>query len=341
MSRMFTTCPACRSNLAVTVADLRVGQGYVRCGRCDKVFNSLLTLAEELDEEDQSGLAATGTTSTPMLEDAGEDIPDEDTHADPASSPASQVDVEESQPTGTFETIVLEGDGYLQTEEHVDETEVDAHLQALARQMREAPLAAGEADATPDANHNSPEAPADVDVDADAIVGNRRRRQWPWWAAASVLALALATMLLHHNRQSLVADPRLEVAVRTVYGWFGQRVEPRWDVRAFDLRQLSGDVFVGATDSFVVHASIHNQAEIAQPLPLIRVVLRDRYGNPVSTTDIKPSEYLLAAAPERMAPDQRLDATLRLADPTGQAGGFDLDACLPGPDGKLRCSNDP
>jgi predicted Zn finger-like uncharacterized protein len=48
MSHMVTTCSNCRQNLAVTAADLRVGQGYVRCGRCDKVFNALLTLAEDV-----------------------------------------------------------------------------------------------------------------------------------------------------------------------------------------------------------------------------------------------------------------------------------------------------
>jgi predicted Zn finger-like uncharacterized protein len=325
VSRMFTSCPACRSNLAVSVADLRIGQGYVRCGRCDKVFNSLLTLSEEMDEEEQSGLAATGTTSMPALEETTGSEPEDS--ASP-QQPASQMDVEERQPTGTYETIVLEGDGYLQTEEHVDETEIDAHLQALARQMQEAPAT---------------EAPpvVEAEIDADAAVGNKRRRQWPWWLAASVLALALMTQLAHHNRQLLVANPLLEQPVKAVYGWFGKSVEPGWNVRAFDLRQLSGDALVGAGGSFTVHASIHNGAEFSQPPPLIRVVLRDRFGNVVSKADIPASDYLLSAAPVRMAPDQRLDATLRLTDPTQQAAGFDLDACLPGADGNVRCSNDP
>ena len=46
VSQMVTTCANCRQQLAVTAADLRIGQGYVRCGRCDKVFNALLTLAD-------------------------------------------------------------------------------------------------------------------------------------------------------------------------------------------------------------------------------------------------------------------------------------------------------
>jgi predicted Zn finger-like uncharacterized protein len=43
---MLTVCPKCALTLAVTAADLRLGQGYVRCGRCSDVFNALLTLRD-------------------------------------------------------------------------------------------------------------------------------------------------------------------------------------------------------------------------------------------------------------------------------------------------------
>ena len=44
---MFTVCPKCALTLAVTAADLRVAQGYVRCGRCSRVFNALARLTDE------------------------------------------------------------------------------------------------------------------------------------------------------------------------------------------------------------------------------------------------------------------------------------------------------
>ncbi|MFI4906780.1 MAG: MJ0042-type zinc finger domain-containing protein, partial [Steroidobacterales bacterium] len=44
---MFTVCPKCALTLAVTATDLRVAQGYVRCGRCLNVFNALARLSEE------------------------------------------------------------------------------------------------------------------------------------------------------------------------------------------------------------------------------------------------------------------------------------------------------
>src|SRR6188768_3397806 len=69
MSDMFTTCPNCRLHLAVTAGDLRVGQGYVRCGRCDKVFNALLSLVEDVPAPPEPESVAHGTVSVPALED--------------------------------------------------------------------------------------------------------------------------------------------------------------------------------------------------------------------------------------------------------------------------------
>src|SRR3984885_4067036 len=54
---MFTVCPKCTLTLAVTAADLRTGQGYVRCGRCLNVFNALLALSEEPAEQNAAAPA--------------------------------------------------------------------------------------------------------------------------------------------------------------------------------------------------------------------------------------------------------------------------------------------
>src|SRR5487761_114828 len=61
---MFTVCPKCTLTLAVTAADLRVAQGYVRCGRCLNVFNALARLSEERPAtapEPQPDAAAAGS----------------------------------------------------------------------------------------------------------------------------------------------------------------------------------------------------------------------------------------------------------------------------------------
>src|SRR5277367_2976568 len=61
---MFTVCPKCALTLVVTAADLRVAQGYVRCGRCSSVFNALARLSERQ--------AAEVTESAPAAAPTGE-----------------------------------------------------------------------------------------------------------------------------------------------------------------------------------------------------------------------------------------------------------------------------
>src|SRR5581483_7995374 len=57
---MYTVCPKCALTLTVTAADLRVAQGYVRCGRCSNVFNALARLSE-----DRNSVAAAATQTAP------------------------------------------------------------------------------------------------------------------------------------------------------------------------------------------------------------------------------------------------------------------------------------
>src|ERR1700750_3441683 len=114
---MFTTCPHCALDLAATAADLRVGQGYVRCGRCVSVFNALISLADEAEvgpDEARVEDTASATQSRP--------IPEGLLSLAPAADEGAELEDESRDAgTGTFETIVLEGETILQTEEFVDE----------------------------------------------------------------------------------------------------------------------------------------------------------------------------------------------------------------------------
>jgi predicted Zn finger-like uncharacterized protein len=337
---MFTTCPACRMNLAVTVADLRVGQGYVRCGRCERVFNALMSLAEDLDPEEQSGLAAHGTASVPAIEldeQAEAEAQAEVAANEQASSSGSydmpgkldlDLDVMDSASTGTVETIVLEGDTYTQVEEHLDEEEMIRRLRHITGEPPAEEVAAVAAE------------PA-VELDADAAVGNAPRRHWGWAAAIAGLALLLVGQLVHHSRQALVANAWLEGPMKGLYGLFGVALEPQWNLDDYELRQLGGEALALNSTTLVLRATLQNDAPSAQPPPVIRVRLQDRYGNTLSTTEVKPADYLRGSVPRRMAANERLDAELHLEDPNRQATSWDLDACLPEVDGKLHCANDP
>ncbi|HWG29120.1 MAG TPA: MJ0042-type zinc finger domain-containing protein, partial [Steroidobacteraceae bacterium] len=80
---MYTVCPKCALTLVVTAADLRVAQGFVRCGRCSNVFNALARLSEE------RGTTVTGVAS-PTLSQPALPPPKEPEPAAPAPSAAER-----------------------------------------------------------------------------------------------------------------------------------------------------------------------------------------------------------------------------------------------------------
>src|SRR5690606_36620152 len=154
MNQMVTTCANCRQQLAVTAADLRLGQGYVRCGRCDKVFNALLTLAEDEPAPTEPDSVAHGTRSIPALEE-DDPLPPIPGHEDTPFDPLDEeVEVVQTHVTGRFRSIVLEG-----------ETGVAREFDADAGQGEEAGVDQDE-DADAQASHAPWQDPPPPGVDA-------------------------------------------------------------------------------------------------------------------------------------------------------------------------------
>jgi predicted Zn finger-like uncharacterized protein len=329
MSHMVTTCPNCRQNLAVTAADLRVGQGYVRCGRCDKVFNALLTLAEDAPAPSEPESVATGTISVPALSDDGLLPPESDQSliipfGSPDEEPDEEVEVVHTHATGEFRSIVMGGS---------DIRPVD--LQPIELLLTDTDLRpAGD---LPDMAAD----PVD-EFDADAAVGNRPRASRLWYLAALLLTLGLAGQYLHHNRHQLVTVPQLEAPIQWLYGLLGRSVDPPWNLRHYEVPALGEPEFTADGRTLVLRAAVavNKDAPWGQPPPLIRAVLSDQWGNAVATNTLAPQEWLLGeAAPARIAPGQRLDARLSMPAPA-RVAGYVLYACLPDAAGGVRCTDE-
>jgi hypothetical protein len=90
-----------------------------------------------------------------------------------------------------------------------------------------------------------------------------------------------------------------------------------------------------------VRASLKNTASFAQPYPLLKLVLEDRWGERVREREFDPAEYLdPATAPDRLlGPEQQATATISIVDPGPDAEGFRFDVCLRGSKG-IVCAAD-
>jgi predicted Zn finger-like uncharacterized protein len=176
-----------------------------------------------------------------------------------------------------------------------------------------------------------------TDFGAQALAPSATR--WPWVAAAAALLLVLAAQVLHSQRESLVRSPGIGAQVAQVYELLGQPLTTPTDLSAYELRQWGAASDPGQQGRLLLRASIVNRASFAQPYPLLRLALQDRFGATLGMRDIGPADYLPGASQSKLlGPGERADAEIRIVDPGQEAVGFEMDVCLPVPGG-VRCAN--
>lgn len=165
-------------------------------------------------------------------------------------------------------------------------------------------------------------------------------RRWPLFIAAAALLAVLATQAIHFWRHDLSRNPAVGPWLMRAYSEIGIPLTPPVDLSAFELRQLGAASDGLQAGRIKLRASIVNRAAFAQPLPLIRLSLQDRFGSTIATRDLDATEYLpggTSPASGLLGPSQRADAEVVFVDPGRDAVGFELDVCLREAAG-VRCS---
>ena len=385
---MITVCPKCALTLAVTAADLRVGQGQVRCGRCAAVFNALAGLkddfAEAADPQSQefdptstdvaehlarSNLApppelpadtpaepeiVSSAAAAPLADDAlSVDPPAETPPADSLIEPANDATATDTPPDVAPEHDLLPpaaNDASADTPQSANDDLIDpvAANEVFEVDVESIVVQPGRAEPNGGALAAAGEAaPPAVPVDGRAhldldLTPPPESRPRNYWAMGSIaLALLLGIQAIHHNRNALAARDNLRGPLQSLYGLFGSQLQPQWNPAAFDVRRR-GEMIADRDGAMTLRATVQNTAANSQPLPLLRVVLLDRFGARIGARDLLPGEYLPQAVATNLsylAAGQRVDAEVALADPGPAATGFELDACLRLASNRLQCAS--
>jgi hypothetical protein len=180
--------------------------------------------------------------------------------------------------------------------------------------------------------------------DFDFPTSQRRTPAAPVWRILALpLALLLFVQVVHNYRSTLARHPRIGAPLQSLYGAFGLTLRPDWNLHAYEVQQW-GIVSDPATPGTLkVRASVKNLAQFAQPYPLLKLVLEDRWGEQVRAREFEPTEYLDAmTAPDRLlAPAQQASATIAIVDPGPDAEGFRFDVCLRGARGAVCAADVP
>jgi predicted Zn finger-like uncharacterized protein len=350
---LLTQCPQCETTFRVTADILRVADGQVRCGRCQTQFDALERL---LEEGDPSAAESGRFLQTPSVEE------DETIEVDePESMEEITLEGKHIEISGTYRTLD-DGTGEPRTRHEVVEEWVEIEDEPLATDA--IGTSRGDADEYVPATH-------DADAEAEQPILARRERSrfdrddaessaaaddlslfatprkkstaLAWKLLVLPLALLLLFQVIHHHRAELARHPTLGGSLMSMYRGLGLRLTPDWNLHAYGVKQWGVVLDAATPGTLKVRASITNNAAFAQPYPLLKLVLEDRWGDQVRAREFEPAEYLdPGIAPDRLlGPAQQANATISIVDPGPDAEGFRFDVCLHGTAGTVCAAEVP
>jgi predicted Zn finger-like uncharacterized protein len=358
---MLTQCPNCQTIFRVTSEILRVADGQVRCGRCQRQFDALERLIEENDEIESSRPREVPPENIEVEEPSThEDITMEGRHIEISGTyrvPDRSGNGDEHLQQQTIEEWVEldedeneeepvaeaddEGNEYAE-EEQAAEADVEAEPSAeeIEKEFQTARTIPVRATGSPRfAYGKQARAVAQPTPEPDLFAPPVRRHAEPkiWRYLAAPLVLLLIAQWIHSYRATLARHPTIGAPLLSLYHGLGIPLTPNWDLHAYQIRQwgvISDPVMPGALR---VRASITNLADFAQPYPMLKLVLEDRWGEQVRAREFEPGEYLdPTVAPNRMlSAGQQTNATITIVDPGPDAEGFRFDVCLRGSGGTV------
>ena len=345
---MLTQCPNCQTTFRVTTEILRVADGQVRCGRCQTQFDALERLIDEseaAEDQSRSARAARSSAAAPIeVEEtaAQEDITLEGRHIEISGRyrvPGSGRGEPQIREETVEEWVEIDDiDDAAEEVIEVDEDLLDEPISAEDLVVDE-PAQSG-IEVAEEVYEPEPQPQLEPEVE---LLARKPRAPVPriWKILLGPLVLLLAIQFVHTYRHSLARHPQLGQAIIGIYGAFGANLQPDWNLHAYEILQwhLGSDPALPGT--LKVRANLKNVATFAQPYPLLKLVLEDRWGDRVREREFEPAEYLdPATAPDRLlGPAQQATATISIVDPGPDAEGFRFDVCLRGSQG-IVCAAD-
>ncbi|MDP6695412.1 MAG: DUF3426 domain-containing protein [Gammaproteobacteria bacterium] len=165
-----------------------------------------------------------------------------------------------------------------------------------------------------------------------------------WLVIGVVLFIGFSTQLVHYNRDKLAAHPSFGGTVRSVYENLDIDTFPNWPISNYEIRGSEAVAGESGADVLDIRTQIAAVGDNVTGLPQLRVVLRDRWSNPVAARHFTPEEYMTEGelpADGLLRPNQTISAHVSIVDPGADAQGFELELCLPRRHTGLDCTGQP
>jgi len=339
-----TRCSACGTVFRIVQDQLKVSEGWVRCGRCSEVFNALEGLFDlERDSRPESWM--------PTVPDAGDFGPPEREPTAPAQAqvPATETAFVAGSSDGIDPAVAERFD------QHLFGPRRDAAPRRTGKlhERDQLEFADAQLEYDPFANSSST---ADVELDElHAGTGampleseqveaanppdfvQRADRAARWRSPRMRLLLALVALLLvgalafqvaQHERDLIAA--RWPEARPTLDAWcerLGCRIEPLRRIDDISVESTALTRAGAAADVFKLAVTLRNRGELMLAMPSIDLTLTDSGGDLVARRALGPQDFRVAIA--TLAPGAEAPLQLTLSAGSPRVSGYTVEIFYP------------
>jgi predicted Zn finger-like uncharacterized protein len=315
-----TRCPACATVFRVVQDQLRVSEGWVRCGRCSEVFNAVDQMVEL---PASAGLAPAVAGHEPA--------PQAFVSSDIEIEAAPHIDID---PIGA-----------------VDEQAAQEPMAAL-HDLTEVSAAAADATADEPASATPPDQPVAADAgeiaephtlptaQASAVAAPsflqvaERAQRWQspalrrgLAAASAVAVLALTLQVMMEYRDLIAARwDSTRAPLELMCRWAGCRIEPPRMIDALVV-DSSGLTRVEGTNTYRFALVLRNRAALELAMPAVDLVLTDSQGRVISRRVLKAGE--LGTTAQTVGPNAEFSLQATLAVAEQPVAGYTIEVFYP------------
>lgn len=287
---LITRCPACGTMFKVVPDQLRISEGWVRCGHCTEVFDASANLqaeasAEPMPPAPQPAVRA-GATAADEIEGFGSSL-----HTEFDDAPVSPGP----------DTLQLDAQALALVEDPLDRP-----FELRREDMAQAPdarptLHVVRADEPP--TSRADEAEPEPELHDLAFVRDARRRafwglpvvRFAMATALVVLALLLIIQILVHERDRLAAaSPALRGLLAGLCAPLNCTIRPPRQIEAISIDSSSFNKLRG--EEFRLNLTLRNQAAMDVAMPALELTLTDGQDQPVVRRVLTPAELGAKAA---------------------------------------------
>ena len=323
-----TRCTSCGTIFRVVLDQLKVSEGWVRCGRCHAVFNAEQGLFDLEHDVPPAWDESAATDNESPTETTGEDF---SSHEEAAYG---QFD-ESSQPVG----VDAAHSPAVESTSTVD----DDSPSPLVSHDSAFDLAATRFEGAFTARQESEEGPEFLEPMTDSasapgfVLQAQRDERWQTTpvrlmlgALSLLLLLGLAVQGTHHFHNRMAAQwPTTQPWLMRYCEWAGCSIEPLRHLASVRIENsaLNAIERTDASEALSLTVTLHNQGSLPVAMPAVDLTLSGADGEVISRRALLPSDF--NTAPLQLSPEVDTPLQVHLAIDGHKVSGYTVEVFYP------------